>query len=115
MKPDQKKQLGYGHLSIWDDSNDKEDDEDTNEECIKGDNHLSSGTSEEDDDDNDDSSKLAADSEFIMDGVGFLHVKGKKEKKSCGMCVQFKLYLDSCATNHLMFAMEFLKNATPQE
>eukprot|EP00804_Cyclotella_cryptica_P008908 CCRYP_012018-RA/>CCRYP_012018-RA protein AED:0.42 eAED:0.38 QI:0/0/0/1/1/1/2/0/309 len=52
----------------------------------------------------DDEVSLDSDDEGLLEGVGFLEV----EKRTT--CDQNKIYLDSCATNHMTFAGEYANN-----
>ena len=97
LADEERHQLGVDHVNIH-----TEADDDGNEpqECVEGLPTLRGDYSKD---------GVVSDStcNSCIDGVGFMEVTDKKQKRAT--CSRDKVYLDSCATNHSMFLLEHLE------
>ena len=99
LTEEEKHQLGVDHVNIHTEAEDNGDDV---QECVDGIANLNVQGCYSGDGDESDST-----CDSCIDGVGFLEVADKKQKRAT--CSRDKVYLDSCATNHSMFALEHLE------
>ena len=88
-------------MNIHTDAESKEEDVD---KCLDGIANLNAGEENDSDDEDSQSTYISC-----IEGVGFLEVNAKHQRQKCTTCNRNRVYLDNCATNHSMFAVEHLE------